>query len=36
MIHWCGDETAAVLTTVPMLAFAWRWLRGKFQKRSPK
>jgi hypothetical protein len=28
-MHWCNDETVAVVTFFSGLPFAWRWFRAK-------
>jgi hypothetical protein len=29
MFHWCNDESAALLASIPFIGFAWRWVRAK-------
>jgi hypothetical protein len=29
-MHWCADETAAVLTGLSSLGVAWAWLKNKY------
>ena len=33
MIHWCPDETLAVVSSLPLIGIAWRWLRSRFTKK---
>lgn len=28
-MHWCNDETQALLASIPVLGAAWLWVRVK-------
>lgn len=36
MFHWCADETALALATIPMLGIIVTWLRSKFGRKNKK
>ena len=33
-MHWCADETMAMLAALPFLGFAWAWIKTRFRKKS--